>query len=130
MLARRTVLAGGAVAIALASCVGSRPMSMGEGMYGLIGKMKAREGRRSELVAILLKSAQAMPGNLAYIVAEDVADAEAIWITEVWTGKSAHAASLKLPEVQAAIAQGRELIAGFEESHEIRPIGGAGIGRP
>lgn len=126
MLDRRTVL-GSAVAIALAGCVGTRPLAMGVGMYGLIGKMKTMAGRRGELVAILLQGTEAMPGNLAYIVAEDVADPDGIWITEVWTDKAAHAASLKLPAVQEAIARGRPLIAGFEARHEVRPVGGAGI---
>ena len=96
-------------------------------MYGLIGKMKALPGKRSELLAILLNSTQAMPGNLAYIVAEDLDDADGIWITEVWTDKEAHAASLKLPSVQAAIAAGRALIAGFDAQHEIKPVGGVGL---
>jgi hypothetical protein len=42
-----------------------------------------------------------MPGCLSYIVAKDAADADALWITEVWTDKDSHAASLKLPAVQA-----------------------------
>lgn len=129
MLDRRTVL-GSAVAIALAGCVGTRPLIMGEEMYGLIGKMKAKEGTRAELIAILLEGTDAMPGNLAYIVAEDLSDPEGIWITEVWTDEAAHAASLKLPAVQAAISRGRPLIAGFEVRHEVRPVGGAGILRP
>jgi quinol monooxygenase YgiN len=129
MLDRRAVLGGVAVAIALAGCVGSRAMTIGDEMYGLIGKLTANEGRRSDLIAILLQGTGAMPGNLVYIIAEDVADPDGIWITEVWTDKAAHAASLKLPAVQAAITQGRPLIAGFEDRHEIRPVGGAGIPR-
>lgn len=96
-------------------------------MYGLIGKMKAAPGKRSDLIAILLEGTGTMPGNLAYIVAEDMTDSDGIWITEIWTDKEAHSASLKLPSVQAAIAKGRPLIAGFEDRHELRPVGGTGI---
>ena len=47
-------------------------------MYGLIGKMMATPGKRSELIAILLDGVTNMPGCLAYIVGEDINDANAI----------------------------------------------------
>jgi len=65
-----------------------------------------------------------MPGCLAYVVAEDVADADALWVTEIWENKAAHEASLSLPAVRAAIATGRPLIAGFETVAQTRPISG------
>ena len=57
-----------------------------------------------------------MPGCLNYVVARDPADADAIWITEVWADAESHKASLALPSVQAAIAKARPLIAGFNSS--------------
>ena len=54
-----------------------------------------------------------MPGNFAYLVGEDSANPDALWIVELWADKDAHAASLQLPSVQAAIEKGRPLIAGF-----------------
>jgi quinol monooxygenase YgiN len=96
-------------------------------MYGLIGKMLATRGKRDELAAILLDGTRTMPGCLSYIIANDPADTDALWITEVWDTREHHAASLKLPEVQAAIAKGRELIAGFGERYETTPLGGVGI---
>lgn len=96
-------------------------------MYGLIGKMRAQAGQRDALNAILLESTGAMPGCLSYIVANDATDADAIWITEVWDSAASHQASLQLPQVQAAITRARPLIAGFDEHHEIVPIGGVGI---
>ena len=97
-----------------------------EEMYGVIGQMMAVPGRREELIAILLQGTQAMPGNVAYLIAEDLADPDAIWITEVWRTKTDHANSLKLDAVQAAIAKGRPLIAGFGTRAETRPVGYAG----
>jgi len=97
-------------------------------MYGLIGKMTAAEGKRDELITILTANSS-MPGCLSYIVAKDPADANAIWITEVWDSKESHAASLKLPAVQAAIAKGRPMITGFSDSHETQPVGGIGLPR-
>ena len=96
-------------------------------MYGLIGKMIAANGKRDELVAILLEGTEAMPGCLSYVIALDPASDDAIWITEVWDTQANHAASLKLPAVQAAIAKGRPLIAGFADRSETIPVGGHGL---
>ena len=97
-------------------------------MYGLIGKMKVVPGQRDALVAILLEGLRNMPGCLSYIVAHDPADPDAIWITEAWDSQANHQASLALPSVQAAIARGRPMIAGFGERFETVPVGGQGLG--
>ena len=96
-------------------------------MYGLIGKMTAVPGQRDALAAILLDGTTAMPGCLSYVIARDPADEHALWITEVWDSQESHKASLSLPSVQAAIAKGRPLIAGFSNRVETVPIGGHGI---
>lgn len=96
-------------------------------MYGLIGRMKAQPGKRDELAAILLEGTDAMPGCRSYVVARDPADADALWITEVWDSADSHRASLSLPAVQAAIARGRPLIAGFDSQTETEPLGGHGL---
>jgi quinol monooxygenase YgiN len=96
-------------------------------MYGLIGKMMAVKGQRDALAAVLLEGLRDMPGCLSYIVAADPSDAEALWITEAWDTQASHQASLKLPSVQAAIAKGRPLIAGFGQRVETTPIGGHGL---
>jgi quinol monooxygenase YgiN len=93
-------------------------------MYGLIGKMRAAPGKRSELIAILAEGTGEMPGCLSYVIAEDPADADLIWITEVWADEASHKASLSLPVVQAAITKGRPLIAGFEMNVSTRPVAG------
>ena len=96
-------------------------------MHGLIGKAVAVEGKRDELIKILLEGVSGMPGCLSYIVAKDPADKNAIWITEVWDDKESHKASLQLPAVKAAIAKGRPLFANFEMSQTTEPIGGHGL---
>ena len=98
-------------------------------MYGLIGKMTAVAGQRDALAAILLEGTGAMPGCLSYIVAQDPSDADALWITEVWDSAESHKASLSLPAVQAAMAKGRPLIAGFGDRVETVPLGGVGLPR-
>ena len=95
-------------------------------MYGLIGKMRAQPGQRDALIAILLEGTASMPGCLSYGIATDKLDADALWITETWIDQASHKASLSLPAVQAAIARGRPLIAGFGERFETEPVGGHG----
>jgi quinol monooxygenase YgiN len=116
--------AGAAIAYALFPS----QISAGESqMYGLIGKMIAAQGKRDDLIAILLDGVSGMPGCLSYVVAKDPADTNAIWITEVWDSKESHAASLKLPAVQAAIAKGKPMIASFAEHFITEPVGGHGL---
>lgn len=99
----------------------------GKAMYGLIGRMTAVEGQRDALTAVLLEGLGRMPGCLSYIVAHDPAEADAIWVTEVWTDQAAHRASLQLPEVQEAIRKGRPLIAAFGDAQVTTPVGGVGL---
>lgn len=98
-------------------------------MYGLIGRMIAVPGKRDELATILLEGTGSMPGCLSYVIAADPTNTDALWITEVWDSRDSHAASLKLPGVQAAIAKGRPMIAGFDSRSETVPLGGHGLVR-
>lgn len=126
-MARRHVLAAG---LGLALTGGAVFAQGREGaMFGLIGKMRAAPGQRDALIALLLEGTEAMPGCLSYIVARDPADADAIWITEVWDSRESHAASLQLPAVRATIARARPLIAGFDSGTETEPVGGVGLPR-
>jgi quinol monooxygenase YgiN len=99
-------------------------------MYGLIGKFTAVAGQRDALATILLDGTTDMPGCLIYVVATDPADADGLWVTEVWADAASHRASLQLPAVQAAIARGRPLIAGMSHRVETRPLGGRGLTAP
>lgn len=101
-------------------------MEEADPQYGLIGQMMAQPGQRAALVAILTEGTGDMPGNIAYLIGEDSANADAIWIVELWDSKESHAASLKLPGVQAAIAKGRPLIAGFGTRAEFKPVAKTG----
>jgi quinol monooxygenase YgiN len=121
---RRTMLGVTAAATMLPTvAMGAK----GTAMYGMLGRMKAQPGKRDDLLALLLESSGGMPGCLSYIVAKDLKDPDAIWITEAWDSKEHHDASLKLPQVQAAIAKARPLIAGFDSGAETEPVGGIGL---
>ena len=123
-IGRRHAIAGG---LAIALLAPHTLAAEKNNMFGLLGKMRAQPGERAELIAILLEGTDAMPGCKAYIVAEDAKEPDAIWITEVWDKAESHKASLQLPAVQAAIAKGRPLIAGFDSQVELNVAGGMGL---
>jgi len=123
---RRDTMMGG-LAVAMLAAKPSLAAPEGKSMYGLIGKMTAKEGQRDTLIAILTEGSDKMPGCRSYIVAKDAKDANGIWITEVWDTKRHHADSLRLPSVQSAIGRGKPLIAGFDSYFETEPVGGTGL---
>lgn len=123
-----TMGSAGAVAFALApSHALSNKKNRETNMYGLIGKITAKEGRRDDLIEILLEGAADMPGCLSYIVSKDTGDKNGIWVTEVWDSKESHQNSLKLPWVKKAMNQGRPLIEEFSDRNETEPVGGYGL---
>jgi quinol monooxygenase YgiN len=126
LIDRRDFLAAGAAATALGFPAAAAATGGGT-MHGLIGKMIATAGQREALIAILLEGIKEMPGCLSYIVARDLADPNAIWITEVWDNAESHKASLRLPAVRDAISRARPLVAGFGESITTQPVGGTGL---
>ena len=96
-------------------------------MYGLIGKLRAKPGQASALADILSAAGSDLPGCRSYVVALDPSDPDAVWVTEVWDDRASHEASLGLPRVQSAIAEGRPLIDAFEERTVTEPVGGHGL---
>jgi quinol monooxygenase YgiN len=126
MLERREFIGSAAFALLVGCAPHLAAGGIMEETYGVIGQMKAAPGARDALIAILLEGTQAMPGNLVYLIAEDLAEPDAIWVTEVWRTRTDHQNSLKLPQVQAAIARARPLIAGFGTRAETRPVNHVG----
>jgi quinol monooxygenase YgiN len=127
---RNFIFTAGATTASIACAPVSAFTAEEKKMYGLIGKMIAVPGKRDELIEILLEgvaNGPGMPGCLSYVIARDPADANAIWITEVWDSQTSHKASLSLPSVQQAIAKGKPLIAGFGERFVTEPVGGHGL---
>lgn len=126
MIRRRDMLAWMAAA-SLPGCMTMKKETRMEEVlpYGIIGQMKVAEGQRDALIAILAVGTRGMPGNISYVISKDQSDENAIWITEYWESKDAHAASLQLESVQAAIGKGRALIEGFGHRFEVTPVAGA-----
>lgn len=98
-------------------------------MFGMLGKFRSIPGQRDALATLLLDCTTDMPGCLSYVVALDPADADAIWITEVWTDEASHAASLSIPAVKESIAKAMPLIAGVDMHQKTIPLGGYGLPR-
>ncbi|MGC2300603.1 MAG: antibiotic biosynthesis monooxygenase family protein, partial [Acidobacteriaceae bacterium] len=72
-------------------------------MYGLIAKLTFHPGKREEAIALLAESSANMPGCFSYVIANDAADENILWVTEVWESKASHDASLSLRAVQAVL---------------------------
>lgn len=99
-------------------------------MYGRTGKLVTQAGKRPELVSHLIQAAEIvgeMPGCHLYLVTEDLADENAIWVMEAWADKEAHAASLHDERVRALIQQAMPLLNGAPEGSEMKVVGGYGL---
>ncbi len=97
--------------------------------YGLVGKFTTQPGKRDELVSILAQAADLLQRNqdcIHYLVST-TEEADAVWVTETWTNKEAHEASLAPADVRALIAQAMPLIAGMSDRTEMQIIGGKGL---
>lgn|SRR5947208_15132285 len=99
--------------------------------FGLISKITAHPGRGDALAEVLLDAARqirrSVPGCESYVIARAPDDPDAIWVTEVWESREAHAGSLTYDSVKAVIERGRPLIAGFSDRVETIPVGGLGL---
>ena len=103
---------------------------MAEPLNGMHGRIVARPGHGDELAAILREAAaglEANPGCLLYVVSRAAGDPDSVWVTEAWTDRAAHAASLEDPAARALIARARPIIASFTDRAEFRPEGGKGL---
>ena len=96
--------------------------------YGLIGNLTAKEGKGNQLVELLLAASKVLEkfeGCIQYIIAQESNNKDIIWVTEIWTSKKVHDASLQLPEIKAIITEAMPII---EETNglgaETLPIGG------
>ncbi len=92
-------------------------------MYGLIVKLTAAPGRREELMVRMGGGdSDRVAGCLSFVVAEDAADENVLWITEVWTSRASHEASLAAPPIQASLGGADELIVRFEKMATTQPV--------
>src|SRR5688572_10470131 len=99
-------------------------------MYGMTGKLIARNGKRGELIAILKQAADliaVVPECHMYIVNEDASNDTHVWVFEVWNDRQAHDNSLTDERVRSLIAGARPLLAAAPDGAELKVMGGHGI---
>jgi quinol monooxygenase YgiN len=97
--------------------------------YAYIGSMRTNAGCRDEVIALLLSGADGLraAGCQIYAVCTDPADGDVVWVSEVWDSAEAHAASLQLPETQAAIGRAMPMLTGDFTRQELTVAGGLGV---
>ncbi len=91
--------------------------------------MRARAGCRDDIINILLSGVDGLrvAGCQLYAVCTTPADAEMIWVTEIWESAERHEASLQLPETRAAIAKAMPMLTGEFTRQELTVVGGLGV---
>jgi len=100
------------------------------GRVGRYVQLKAREGQRDALVGHMLGAAQLLvdvPGCELYVINTSAADADAVWVTEVWSTQAELDASLTIESVKASVEQVLPLLAGPPDRIDILPVGGKGL---
>lgn len=99
--------------------------------YGLFGGFRVQPGQRDQLESLLLEAASLLGGNLDCLVyAVGTSDEpDVVWVSEIWTDREAHAASLDPDDVRAVIQRARPLISGLVGRTEFTVSGGKGTAR-
>jgi len=82
--------------------------------YILENEIITQPGQRAAFIALLKAGTRDMPGNYVYDITADKENPDRIVITEVWDSAKSHQNSLSLPQVRAAIAEGRPMIASMQ----------------
>lgn len=98
--------------------------------FGMHGRLVAQPGKGDQLAGMLLEAAKGLEANadcLLYVVSRSAGDPDSVWVTEAWTDRAAHAASLEDPDARALIDRARPLIAAFADRAEFVPEGGKGL---
>jgi quinol monooxygenase YgiN len=92
-------------------------------MYGLIVKLTSAAGRRAELIEVLGgDDSHTIAGCLSFIVAEDQANDDVLWVTEVWDSEASHKASLALPPSKPGLPLIETLVARHETVAVTKPV--------
>lgn len=99
------------------------------GKYGQYVKFTAYEGKRDKLSKNLLEVANQIhvaAGCELYLINLSEEDKNVLWVTEVWTDKDAHQASLSMEGNKETIAASLPLIKHVDKV-ELKTLGGFGL---
>ncbi|MCH5585769.1 antibiotic biosynthesis monooxygenase [Shimazuella sp. AN120528] len=97
--------------------------------FGQYVKFITHEGKRDELAQNLLQVAENMhmvEGCNLYVINLSTEDENTLWVTEIWSNKEAHQASLSLEGSKEYIAASLPLIKQVDKV-ELKPLGGFGL---
>ena len=89
--------------------------------YGLVIKLRAQPGKRAGLMEALRLDLADLPGCRAYILSADLADQDAVWLTEYWDTKEAHDVAVELPVIKEMTLRTREFAGGLDLRAEVEP---------
>lgn len=95
--------------------------------YALVNKMTTKDGKRDEVLDILLKSGSAFDENehcLMYLVSKDKNAPNVIWVHDIWTDAESHEQSMQDETMQQYIKQAMPLLEGMPQQFEIELVGG------
>jgi quinol monooxygenase YgiN len=101
-----------------------------EDAYGMHVRFTARPGQGDALAELLLEAAdgvRAIDACRLYLVSRSREDRDAVWVTEAWTSRAAHDASLEDEAARALIGRAMPLLAGPPQATELLPLGGKGL---
>ncbi len=71
-----------------------------------------------------------VPGCELYVINRSPAEADAVWVTEIWSSQADLDRSLTRDEMKAAIQTVLPLLAGQPERIDVLPLGGRGLSAP
>jgi quinol monooxygenase YgiN len=94
-------------------------------MFSLTSRIVSMPGLRDALAEILVEGCKRVPGCLSYVITNDPADQNTIWINEVWESAATHRGALSLPQVKRATSAAMQMIMGVgygRTSHVIQRI--------
>lgn len=117
------------VILALTSCSVSKHSKEDHVKFGMQVVLTSVTGKGSELAKIMLRASQlmkTMEGCELYLVQQSILDENQILITELWSDKENHQASLANEEVRKLINQAKPLITEMD-GKPAKLIGGHGI---
>ena len=99
-------------------------------MIGFNTKFKTSPENREKFSNILTRAAVAMstiPDCVLYVVSEDETDPTVVWVTEAWTSKEAHDASLTTDAAKALISEALPLLLARPEQTKLKSLEGKGV---
>lgn len=93
--------------------------------FANVGRLGVTPGARDQLIEILTRPSTEMGthGCLLYEVGVNDEHPDAVFVSELWESADAHAASLQLASVRAAIAEARPLLNGEFDGYRFDVIG-------